>query len=811
MKINRTSVLAILFPFLLVSIIFMSFSFQFPDKDEAKLKLWYQTPADASVLDGENGWKDDKEWLKALPLGNGSLGAMVFGDVNKERIQLSEESMWSGSMADNDNPDAFAAVDQIRKLLFEGEYKKATKLTNKTQICKGKGSGHGNGANVPFGCFQTLGDLWIAFDYKSDRKSDYTDYYRELDLEKAVVKVNYQQDGVNYQREIFISHPDQTMLIRLTADKPGKLSFKCTLNRPERFQTKSLKDQLLMFGSLDNGKGGDGLQYMARLSAQAVNGSVVYKDSEMIVENADEVILYLTASTDYVLDYPDYKGRDYEMISENNLRNAQQKSWNQLLENHIDDYQKYYKRVDLNIRNGEIDRIPTDKRLKAFKKKKIDDPILTELMFQYGRYLLISSSRPGSLPANLQGLWANKIQTPWNSDYHTDVNVQMNYWLAETTNLSEMHLPLFDLMESFIEPAEKTAQIHYHNNGWVIHPITNVWGYTSPGESASWGMHTGGSAWISTHIGEHYAFTKDTAFLNRMYPVLKGATVFYMDWLVVNPKTGKLVSGPAVSPENNFKAPDGSTCQISMGPSHDQEVIWQLFTDFIDASEALSINNEFVDEVIKAKANLAVPQIGSDGRLMEWAEEFKELEPGHRHISHLFALHPGSQISLRETPDLAQAAKKSLDFRIKNGGGHTGWSAAWLISQYARLADAEQAKHSLDVMLAKSTSPNLFGQHPPFQMDANFGTTAGIAEMLLQNHSTEIILLPALPKEWRKGSVSGLRARGGFTVDMSWDNGSLTSAKIVSEFGGECQIRYQDKVLLINTEAGQSYFPYSGM
>ena len=799
MKINRTSVLAVLFPFLLVSMTFISFSFQFPDKDETKLKLWYQTPADATELDNVNGWKDDKEWLKALPLGNGSLGAMVFGDVNKERIQLNEESMWSGSMADNDNPEAFAAVAKIRKLLFEGKYKQATKLTNKTQICKGKGSGHGKGAHVPFGSFQTLGDLWIDFDHKSD----YKNYYRELDLEKAVVKVNYQQDGVNYQREIFISHPDQAMLVRLTADKPGKLSFKCTLNRPERFQTKSLKDQLLMFGSLDNGKGGDGLQYMARLSAQAVNGSVVYKDSEIIVENADEVILYLTASTDYVLDYPDYKGRDYEVITENNLKNAQKKSWNQLLGDHIDDYQKYFKRVNFNIRNGEKDRIPTDKRLKTFKKKKIDDPILTELMFQYGRYLLISSSRPGSLPANLQGLWTNKIQTPWNGDYHTDVNVQMNYWLAETTNLSEMHLPLFDLMESFIEPAEKTAQIHYHNNGWVIHPITNVWGYTSPGESANWGMHTGGSAWISTHISEHYAFTKDTVFLNRMYPVLKGATVFYMDWLVVNPKTGKLVSGPAVSPENNFKAPDGSTCQISMGPSHDQEVIWQLFTDFIDASEVLSINNEFVDEVKKAKDNLAVPQIGSDGRLMEWAEEFKELEPGHRHISHLFALHPGSQISLRETPELAQAAKKSLDYRIKNGGGHTGWSAAWLISQYARLADAEQAKNSLDVMLAKSTSPNLFGQHPPFQMDANFGTTAGIAEMLLQSHSGEIILLPALPKEWRKGSVSGLRARGGFTVDMSWDNGNLLELKITSIQGNTFKLIYKDIIVEFPTKRGE--------
>ncbi len=790
-KNNSASKKKYVFTFLLAALLFTLMSLQLPEREAPGLKLWYQTPADASVPDSKNAWKDDKEWLKALPLGNGSLGAMVFGDVNKERIQLSEESMWSGSKADNDNPEAFAAVAKIRQLLFEGKYKQATKLTNKTQICKGKGSGHGNGAHVPFGSFQTLGDLWIDFNHKAA----YKEYYRELDLEEAVVRVRYQQDGVHYKREIFTSYPDQVMMIRLTADKPGKLSFKCTLNRPERFQTEALKDQLVMFGSLDNGKGGEGLQYMCRLSARTVNGSVTYNNSEMMVENADEVILYLTASTDYVLDYPDYKGRDYKTITENNLKNAQQKSWNQLLENHINDYQKYYKRVGFNISRGIEDNIPTDERVEAFQKKKADDPILTELIFQYGRYLLISSSRPGTLPANLQGLWANKTQTPWNGDYHTDVNVQMNYWPAEVTNLSEMHLPLFDLMESFIEPATKTAQVQYHNSGWVIHPITNVWGYTSPGEAASWGMHTGGSAWISSHIGTHYAFTGDTAFLKRMYPVLQGATAFYMDWLVENPKTGALVSGPAVSPENTFKAPDGSRCQISMGPAHDQEVIWQLFTDFIQASEVLDIHTDFVEEVIQAKDKLAGPQIASDGRLMEWAEEFEETEPGHRHISHLFALHPGSQINLRETPELAQAAKKSLDYRISHGGGHTGWSAAWLISQYARLGDAKQAKHSLDVVLAKSTSPNLFGQHPPFQMDANFGTTAGIAEMLLQSYSGNIIILPSLPSEWEQGGVYGLKARGGFTVDMTWEKGALLELKVTSLYGNTCKIVYKDKMV----------------
>ncbi|MBN8789555.1 MAG: glycoside hydrolase family 95 protein [Terrimonas sp.] len=771
-------------------------------------KLWYTQPADAAVKDVDEGWKNDEEWLKALPVGNGSVGAMVFGDVHKERLQLNDKTLWSGSVADNDNPDAYSALQEIRNLLFAGKYKEATELTNKTQICKGKGSGNGNGSTVPFGCYQTLGDLWIDF----NTKGDYKNYYRDLNIINGVASVKYEQNGIQFKREIFSSYPAQALIVHLTASKPGSVSFTLDMNRPERFITTTENKRLVMSGVMNNGEGGDGMRYKVIVTPVIKGGTLSAKDNKLIISKSNEVMLVITSATNYRLHYPDYTNNNYqeELIKRTNA--AVSTPFAVLKQKHISDFSSFMNRVSLQLGNEGAD-MPTNELLQKNKQTK-NEPYLYALYFQYGRYLLLSSSRKGTLPANLQGMWANKIQTPWNCDYHTDVNVQMNYWPVEVANLSESHLQLVSLIESLYAPGKKTSDIHYRAKGWVMHPITNVWGFTSPGEHPSWGLHVGASAWMSQHLWEHYAFTMDKAYLKKVFPLLESAALFYTDWLVKNPKTGKLVSGPAASPENNFIAPDGSTASISMGPAHDHEVIYNLFTNTIQAAKALSVKNDTIAKIEYALQNLQPLSIGSDGRLMEWSEEFKETEPAHRHVSHLFALYPGSQVSYYSTPDLAMASKKSLEAR---GDGGTGWSLAMKIGFWTRLHDGDHALillnrllypvRSSDVEMTNSggTYDNLFCAHPPFQIDGNFGGTAGIAEMLLQSHESFIELLPALPSSWKNGEVRGLRARGGFTLDIKWENGKVIAASLLSNAGGACKVKYLDKEIELQTEKGKRY------
>lgn len=774
-------------------------------------KLWYDHPTDASAKDTSDGWINDPEWLKALPVGNGFIGAMVFGGVNKERLQLNEKSLWSGSPDDNDNPDASQYLDSIRQLLFEGKYKEATALTDKTQVCKGAGSGHGNGATVPYGCYQTLGDLWLDF----NTNATYSKYYRELDLINGIALTRYQQNNIEFTREVFASFPDKALVMHLTANKSKSISFTLAVDRPERFNTIATNNRLVMSGTMSNGKSGNGMQYKLYAVPVLDGGTIKQSGNKLIISNANAVTIIITAATNYRLHYPDYINNQFEKELNVTTANAVKKSYNILKERHVKDFSSYMKRSVLQFTNTTNENLPTDKLLEKNEQTK-NELKLYALYYQFGRYVLLSSSRQGSLPANLQGMWANKIQTPWNCDYHTDINVQMNYWPSEVTNLSECQMQLVDLIESLVKPGTRTASIQYKMHGWCVHPITNVWGYTAPGEEPSWGLHVGATAWICQHLWEHFAFTLDTNYLRKVYPVLQQACDFYFDWLVRDPNTGKLVSGPAASPENTFVAPDGSVGSISMGPSHDQEVIRDIFNNTLQAAQVLGIKNDdaFIQRLQQTNNQLATPGIGKDGRLMEWAQEFKEIEPHHRHVSHLFALYPGDEITLDKTPLLAAAAKKSLEARGDDG---TGWSLAWKINFWARLHDGDHALKLLNRLLrpvkvsgvamnnAGGTYQNLFCAHPPFQLDGNFGATAGIAEMLLQSEEDYIELLPALPANWKDGNVSGLCARGGFVIDMSWKNNKLVKATLISKKGGACSIRYGEKEISLKTRPGQQY------
>jgi alpha-L-fucosidase 2 len=781
---------------------------------ESGLRLWYNTPAITSTADRKEGWQNDQEWLRALPVGNGFLGAMVFGDVNRERLQLNEKSLWSGSHDDNDNPDAYPSLNTIRQLLFEGKYKEATDLTIKTQVCKGAGSGNGNGAGVPFGCYQTLGDLWLDF----GKNTPYENYHRELNLDRGLVLVSYTQDGVRFEREVFASYPDRALVMHMTTSKKGSLSFKTNLTRLERYKTATSEDHLLMKGTLSDGKVGEGMKYAVRLKAVVKGGSIAFSDSIIKVEHADDVVLILTAATDYKQEYPRYRGRDPEVTSLEQLNNVSSKSYQELLDKHTRDYKSLFGKVSLQLTYNNTDTIPTDIRLRN-QKDNPDDPLLQETYFQYGRYLLISSSREGSLPANLQGMWANKIQTPWNCDYHTDINVQMNYWPADATNLPECFGPLDDLIKSLVEPGEKTASVQYHARGWVVHPITNVWGFTAPGEHPGWGMHVGAGGWLCQHLWNHYQYTLDPDYLKKVYPIMLGSASFYLNWLVKDPATGKLVSGPAASPENSFVAPDGSVAQITMGPSHDQEVIYELFTNTLSAAQVLKDSDPLLSEIETALKELAMPGIGTDGRLMEWREEFTETEPTHRHVSHLYMLHPGNMIDPVRTPELADAVRKSLEVRTDIG---TGWSLAWKVNFWARLKDGERAykllknvlrpidNYGINMSNAGGTYPNLFCAHPPYQIDGNFGAASGIAEMLLQSHIREgnsyvLQILPALPGAWPDGEVKGLRTRGDCEVSIKWKDGKLLKAEIKSVKGGSYIIEYKSVSRSLELHAGETY------